>query len=350
MAPRVLLQLMEMMLVMVRTIFAGKADLALENLALRQQLAALKRKQPRPRLDDFDRAFWAAMKGQFANWADALVIVKPETVVRWHKEAFRKHWAKKSAHPPGRPGVPRALRDLIWQMASENQWGAPRIHAELLKLGLELSQATVSRYLPKRPPTPDQVERWKAFLRNHLPDLAAMDFFTIPTASFKVLYGFFIIRHDRRHIIHINVTEHPTALWVILQLREAFPFDQSVRHLIHDRDTIFCQAVRGWLSSAGIKPTRTAYHSPWQNGICERFVGTLRRELLDRVVILGEAHARRLLADYCRHYHQDRCHLGLDKDCPEPRPVQPRPPGNAKVVALLRVGGLHHRYEWKQAA
>lgn len=273
-----------------------------------------------------------------------------ETVVCWHKESFKKHWGRISRRGPGRPLVSMEIRDLVRQMAMENDWGAPRIHAELLKLGFIVSQATVSRHLPKRPAEPDKVERWKRFLRNHLPDIAAMDFFTIPTASFKLLYGLVAIHHDRRRILYINVTESPTAQWVIQQLWEAFPLTPSARYLIHDRDTKFSAAVKGWIRALGLKSVQTAFRAPWQNGICERWIGSLRRELLDHVVIFNERHARRLVGEYVKYHQIDRCHLSLAKDAPEQRPVQQRPPGDAQVIAFPRVGGIHHRYEWKQAA
>jgi len=372
MAPRILMQLTLIMVAAIRSLFADRADLAIEYIALRQQVAALKRERPHPRLDDLDRAFLVALKEKWSNWINGIILVTPDTVVRWQKERFRKYWAAKSkpGKRPGRPAVNRQIRDLIRRMARENDWGAPRIHAELLKLGLAVSQATVSRYLP-RLPAPDKVERWKKFLRNHLPDIAAMDFFAIPTASFKLLYGFLVIHHDRRRILHINVTESPTARWVIQQLREAFPGAPSAEHLIHDRDSKFSAAVRAWIKALGLESVQTAFRTPLQNAIAERLVLSIRTELLDHVVVINEAHARRLLVDWTRYYGEDRCHLSLNKDCPEPRPVQPRPPGDAEVVAFPRVGGIHpppprcqadgmvarqgcgvtgHRYEWKQAA
>jgi len=366
MAPRILSFLMATLFSLVRSLLADKAELALENLALRQQVAALKRERPFPRLDDADRAFWVALTEKWSHWVNSLILVTPDTVIRRQRERFNKYWAAKSRtrKRPGRPTVSRQIRDLIHRMARENDWGALRVHAELLpskgperppsgpvegKLGLDVSQATVSRYLPKRP-APDKVERWKKFLRNHLPDIAAMDFFTIPTASFKLLYGFFVVHHDRRRILHINVTENPTAPWVIQQLREAFPGVPSAKHLIHDRDSKFSAAVRAWIKTLGLESVQTAFRAPLQNAIAERLVLSIRTELLDHVVVFNEAHARRLLVDWTRYYGEDRCHLSLDKDCPKPRPVQPRPPGNAEVIAFPRVGGIHHRYEWKQAA
>ena len=326
-------------------------ELALENLALRQQVATLKRERPRPMLTDLDRLFWVALRDRWSDWANALIIVRPETVVRWHQDAFKRHWARLSGagKAPGRPRISREVKALIRKMATENTWGAPRIHAELLKLGFDIAEATVSRYLPRRPSDPDKVARWKAFLKNHMQDIAAMDFVTIPTASFKVLYCLFFIHHDRRRILHFNVTANPTAAWVHQQLREVFFDEPRIRYLVHDRDGKFA-GVMAWLKSAGAKSVLTSYRSPWQNGIAERWVLTLRRELLDHVVVFNEAHARRLIADFLEYYHDDRCHLSLDKDCPEPRPIQDRPPGDAEVIAIPRVGGIHHRYEWRDAA
>ena len=233
---------------------------------------------------------------------------------------------------------------------AQDGWGAPRIHAEFMKLGFAVSEMTVSRYLPRRPAEPDQVKRWVAFLRNHRNDIAAMDLFTVPTASLGLLYGFFVIEHGRRHIVHFNATFHPTAAWVMQQLRDAFPYDSAPRYLIFDRDSIFSPAVVRFVRARGIKPKRTSYRSPWQNGTAERWIGNCRREILEHVVVFGEHHLVRLMRLYLSYYHEDRRHLGLDKDSPNERPVTPRPSPTAKVVALPRVGGLHHRYESRAAA
>ena len=209
---------------------------------------------------------------------------------------------------------------------------------------------TVSRYLPRRPAAPDQIERRIAFLRNHEDDIAAMDLFTVPTASLRLLYGFFVIEHSRRHIVHFNATFHPSADWVIKQLREAFPYDTAPRYLIFDRDSIFSAAVVEFIKAMGTKPVRTSFRSPWQNGTAERWIGNCRRELLEHVVVLGERHLVRLARIYISYYHEDRCHLGLSKDTPNASAITPRPSPTATVVALPRVGGLHHRYEWHKAA
>jgi putative transposase len=347
----VTLQIMQMILAAVRGLYPDRSQLILENLALRQQVAALKRERPRPLLTDMDRLFWVALREKWSDWANALIIVKAETVVRWHRAAFKRHWARLSGSGkhPGRPCLTAEIKTLIRKMATENAWGAPRIHAELLKLDFDIAEVTVSRHLPKRPADPDKVARWKTFLKNHLPEIAAMDFLTIPTATFQVLYCFFVIHHDRRRILHFNITSNPTGAWVLQQLREAFFDEPRIKYLIHDRDSKFNGVVE-WLKSAGAKSVRTAYRSPWQNGICERFCLTLRSDLLNHVVVFNEAHARRLIADFLVYYHEDRCHLSLDKDSPEPRPIQGRPHGDAKVVAFPRVGGIHDRYEWRDAA
>jgi hypothetical protein len=302
--------------------------LIIENLALRQQVASLMKERPRPMLDDAERAFWVALRASWPGWASRLIIVQADTVARWIRERFRRHWAKLSrrCRRPGRPRIDAEIRRLIREMAQDG-WGAPRIHGELTKLGFVVSEATVSRYMPRPPVAPDQVKRWIAFLRNHKDGIAAMDFFTVPTLSLKVLYGFFVIEHGRRHVLHFNATFNPTAAWVIQQLREAFPFDTAPRHLLFDRDAIFRPAVVRFVKAMGTKPRRIPYRSPWQNPVAERWIGSCRRELLEHAV-----------------------HLGLNKDTPNKRPVTPRPSATATVVALPRVGALHHRYEWREAA
>ncbi len=351
MSRTVLVRLMGMTISLLRTLFTDRENLVLENLALRQQLAVLKREKPRSNSSRAGRTFWAVLKETWAGWVDSLIIVKPDTVVRWHRERFKNHWRKISRGRPGRPRISVELRKLIRRIASENpSWGVPRLQSELLKLGFVVSVTTVERYRPTRPTDPAKAELWKAFLRNHMPEIAAMDFCTVPTATFKVLYCFFVIHHHRRRILHFNVTEHPTMEWVIQQLRETFSSITCARYVIHDRDSKFGAAVADWLKGAGIKPVRISFRAPWQNGIAERWVRSLRTELLDHVIVLNEAHTRRLIAGYVSYYNEDRCHLTLDGDSPEHRPIQPRPPGDAEVVALPRVGGVHRRYEWRQAA
>ncbi|MCP5056282.1 MAG: transposase [bacterium] len=326
-----------------------RGEQAIVELTLRQQLATYAHNRRRPRLRPLDRAFWVALSRLWPRWRSALVIVKPETVVRWHREGFRRHWTLISKPGPGRPPISKEVQQLIVRMAAESPWRARKIQAELLKLGIRLSLATVSRYLPARPPDPDAQQRWKTFLRNHKEVVAGMDFFVVPTVRFRLLYVWFVLDHGRRRVLHFNVTEHPTAGWVIQQLRVTFPGEASHRFLIHDNDAIFSAAVAKAVANLGVSPRRTAFCSPWQNGTAERFVGTVRRELLDHVVVLGEDHLRRLLRDYVDFFERDRVHTVL-RDSPLGRPVERRPSLRARVVGSPRVGGIHQRYAWSQAS
>jgi len=336
-----------------RSTLQSRNDLILENLALRQQLAILRQSNPRPKLSWPDRLFWICLHRIWPKWTTALTIVKPETVIRWHRKGFRLYWRLKSisGKKKGRPPIAKEIRQLIDRMIAENPtWGAPRIHGELLMLGIAVSERTVSRRLPKKAPDKNRAQNWLTFLKNHRQSIAAMDFFTVPTATFKILYVFFVIHHGRRAILHFNVTLHPTSDWVKQQLREAFPFERAPKYLIFDRDSIFSREVVATIKSLGISPVRTSYRSPWQNGVAERWVGSCRRELLDHAIVFNENHLRRLLKKYVAYYNEDRCHCGLQKDTPSERPVQIRPHGRAQVISLDKVGGLHHRYEWQKAA
>ena len=329
----------------------SRHDLGLELAALRQQLAVLKRKNPRPRLERFDHLFWLALRQVWYRWADVLLIVKPDTVVRWHRAGFRFYWRMLCRHRPGRPKLTHELRELIRKIAMENpSWGAPKIHGELLKLGFEVGERTVSRYLARLGRRGDPSKLWLTFLKNHREVIAAMDFFTVPTATFRLLYCFFVISHDRRTILHFNATEHPTSQWVVQQLREAFPEDTAPKYLILDRDKKFGNEVTETLKSMEIHIKRTAFRSPWQNGVAERWVGSCRRDLLDHVIVFNEAHLRRLVRDYIRYYHEDRTHDGLGKDTPARRPVERRKCRKTELFSLPRLGGLHHRYKWAAAA
>ena len=237
------------------------------------------------------------------------------------------------------------VRALIFRMASENPtWGAPRIHGELLKLGFDLSEPTVSRWLRRAPRTPDPAQRWLTFLRNHREAIAAMDFFTMPTLTFGVLYCFFVIGHDRRKILRFQVTSNPSALWIVQQMREAWPYAPAHRFLIFDRDSKFGEDVVSSAKDMGSQPVRTAFRSPWQNGVAERWVGSCRRDLLDHVLVLNERHLKRLMTEYVRYYHEDRTHLGLAKDTPASRQVAIRAACGDRIFSFPRLGGLHHRY------
>jgi transposase InsO family protein len=253
--------------------------------------------------------------------------------------AFAAIGVGKSRRRGGRSQIKSELRALIRQMSLENQlWGAPRIHGELLKLGFEVAQSSVAKYMVKRRGPPSQ--GWRTFLRNHAPDIAAMDLFVIPTIGFRLLYGFAIVRLDRRDLVWINVTTNPTAEWVARQITEAFPWDGAPRYMFRDRDRIFGTVVTRRLRTMGIRDKPIAPASPWQNGIAERLIGSIRRECLDHVIVLGEAHLRRILNSYADYYNSVRTHRSLDKDAPVSRPVQRS--GLISSDAIL--GGLHHHY------
>jgi transposase InsO family protein len=327
--------------------FRSREELLLENLALRQQLLALHAKRPRPRLSSVDKLFWVVLRKVWSGWKRSLILVTPETVVRWHRTGFRLYWSwiSRARKVVGRKPISREVRDLIFRMVAENPtWGAPRIHGELLKLGFEISERTVSRWVKRANNDPDAASRWLAFLRNHREAIAGMDFFTVPTLTFGVLYCFFVIGHDRRRILHCSVTRQPNALWIVLQLREAWGYEQPHRFLIFDRDAKFSADVISTVKQNGTEPVRTAFRSPWQNGIAERWVGSVRRDLLDAVIVLNQRHLRRLLKEYIRYYHEDRTHLGLGKDTPSGRVAASAPRCESKIISLPRLGGLHHRY------
>jgi putative transposase len=325
--------------------FRSRRSLLLENLALRQQLAVLKRRHPRPGLSPFDKLFWVVVRRFWSGWKEAQVVVTPETVVRWHRVGFRLYWRliSRVRAQVGRTQTPKEVRDLIFRMVVENPtWGAPRIHGELLMLGFDLSERTISRWMKRAPRDPEPAKRWLTFLRNHREAIAAMDFFTVPTITFGVLYWFFVISHDRRRILHFNVTKHPTSSWIIQQLREAFPFESASRFLIFDRDGEYGLEVPVAVRSLKISPVRTSFESPWQNGVAERWVESCRRDLLDHIIAFNEQHLKRLLCEYIRYYHEDRTHLGLGKGTPNYRT---RATASGRVLSLPRLGGLHHRYD-----
>jgi transposase InsO family protein len=334
-----------------RVFFRSRLDTSLEILALRQQVAVLKRKRPRPSLTRFDRFFWRALRQLWPRWSGVLVIVKPETVVGWHRVGFRLYWRWRSRLRGGRPKITQEIRTLIRTMAVENSdWGAPKIHGELLKLGFEVSESTVARYLRRLRRRGDPSKRWLAFLANHREAIVAIDFFTVPTLTFKLLYCFFVIEHGRRRILHFNVTSHPTSEWVVQQLREAFSDAGPYRYVILDHDSKFDVDVIAFLKASGLRPKRTSVQAPWQNGVAERWVGSCRREILDHVIALNEEHLRRLMRDYVNYHQDDRIHDSLNKDAPNRRSIEAKPSPHATVISRARLGGLHHRYSWREAA
>ena len=327
--------------------FKTRAALHLENLALRRQLGVLHRSVKRPRLTAADRLFRAWLSQVWAGWRSALVIVKPETVIAWHRKGFRLFWTWKIRHgQPGRPPVWKETRDPIRGMSRENPlWGAPRIHGELLELGIDIGATSVGKYMVRRRKPPSQT--WRTFLENHVKIMVSVDFFTVPTIRFQVLCVFLVLAHDRRRIVHFNVTAHPTAEWSAQPLREAFPFEQIPRYLLRDRDGIFGGEFPKDVKAMGIKEVLSAPRSPWRRACLERVIGTIRRECLDHVILFNDASLYRHVKSFLAYYHESRTHLWLAKDAPERRPVQP--PELGRIVAIPQVGGLHHRCERRAA-
>jgi len=321
--------------------------LALENLALRHQLDVLQRNVKRPRLPNRDRTLWIILLRFWADWRKSLTFVQPETVIRWHRKGFKLYWRWRSAPGwMGRRRVPKEVLDLIRRMSRTNPlWGAPRIHGELLKLGITVSQATVSKYMVRHRHPPSQ--SWRTFLENHAKDIVSVDFFTVPTVTFRVLFVFLVLSNERRHIVHFNVTESPTAVWTGQQIVNAFPWDTAPKYLLRDRDGIFGKEFIRRVDSMDIEQVLISTRSPWQNPYVERVIGSIRRECLDHTIIFNEMHLRRVLKQYFYYYHDCCTHLGLEKDCPNMRPIQPSESGI--IISEPMAGGLHHRY-FRQAA
>jgi putative transposase len=300
-------------------LFRARRSLLLENLALRQQLVVLKRRHPRPSLGTFDRLFWTGARRFWSGWKRSLIIVTPETVVRWHRTGFRLYWKliSRARKRVGRRQTPKEMRDLIFRMVAENPtWGAPRIHGELLMLDFDVSERTVSRWMKRTPRDPDLTQRWLTFLRNHREAIAAMDFFTAPG---QVRRALLLLCHQPQSSTHSPLQRHQASHdpWIVQQLREAFPFESAPRFLIFDRDAKYGLEVPIAARSLKIDPVRAAFASPWQNGVPERWVESCRRDLLDHIIAMNEGHLKRLLSQYVRYYHEDRTHLGLAKGTPD---------------------------------
>src|SRR5580700_1187066 len=328
----------------IRRDFRTRAALQAEILALRHQLLVLQRtsRGHRLRWGRADRLLWVWLSSLWCGWQSALVIVKPETVIAWHRQGFRLYWRWKSRHPLGRPSVSREVIELIRKMNLANpRWGAPRIHGELLKLGFELSQAMVAKYMVRHRRPPSQT--WRTFLRNHVKDLVAADFFVVPTVFFDLLFVFVILSHNRRRVVHFGVTPYPTAEWAARQLLEAFPWNSAPRYLLRDRDGSYGEKFGEVANCLDIREVLTAPQSPWQNAYVERLIGSIRRECLDHVVVLNETGLRRILKSYFEYYERTRTHLSLGKDAPVSRPIQTADQG--RIAEVPQVGGLHHRYE-----
>ena len=323
--------------------FRTLASVRLENLALRHQISVYKQSISRPKLRPSDRFFWVCLSRLWSGWQHALEFVQPRTVITWQKKRFRDYWRQLShIDKPGRPTLSKEVRALMQDMWRCNPtWGSPRIVGELRKLGITVAKSTVEKYRPRsrKPSSPT----WKAFLANHMQDIVACDFFTVPTVICRVLFVLIILGHERRRIVHINVTEHPTAQWTAQQIVEAFPWDTAPRYLLRDRDAIYGRVFRDRVQHLDIEEVKIAPQSPWQNPYCERVIGTIRRDVLDHVIVLNDRHLMRLLRDYVSYYHRFRTHLSLEMDCPCPRAIQP--PEMGPVRGVPEMGGLHHHYE-----
>ena len=322
------------------SLFKSRAQLEVEILVLRQQISVLGRGAPkRPRLTNVDRLLFVWLYRLCPAVIDAVTIIRPETLAGWHRTGFRAYWRWKSRSHGGHPGVCREVRDLIREMSVANPlWGASRLHGELLKLGIDVGQTTVAKYMlrHRRPPS----QGWKTFLQNHADGIASIDLVIVPTIAFRLLYELVILQHGRRQLLSVSVTSHPTAEWIAWQITEAFAWDSAPRYLARDRDGAYGSAVIERLRTMGIRDHPVAPRSPWQNGYVERLIGSIRRECLDHVIVLGEQHLRRILKAYAAYYNDVRTHLSLAKDAPRPRPVQ----GIGRVKSLPVLAGLHHHY------
>ena len=325
---------------MVVDLIRSRVMLEAEIWTLRQQINVLRRTAPKKlSFCAVDRMIFVGLYRLFPKICDALAIVKPDTLVRWHRAGFRSYWRWKSRRRGGRPIVPVEIRRLIREMSIANPlWGAPRIHGELLKLGIDIGQTSVAKYMARRRGPPSQ--GWKTFLNNHAEGIAAMDLFVVRTISFRLLYGLLIMGHGRRQILWFGVTSHPTAEWMANQLTEACGWEQAPRYLIRDRDRVFGELFVRRLRSMGIRDRPTSPRSPWQNGFAERLIGSIRRECLDHVVVFGERHLRHILLSYMKYYNEVRTHLSLEKDTPVSRAVE----RTGHILCRPVLGGLHHQY------
>jgi len=321
-------------------LFQSRASLGAEILVLRHQLNIQRRHLPkRLTLSAMDRLIFVGLSRLAPSTLNALTIVKPETVVRWHRAGFRSYWRWKSRPCSGRPTVAVEIRRLIREMSIANPlWGAPRIHGELLKLGIEIGQTSVAKYMVRRRHPPSQ--GWRTFIRNHADGIAAMDMFVVPTISFRLLYGLLIMGHGRRHILWFGVTAHPTAEWIANQVTEACGWEQAPCYLIRDRDGAYGEVYIRRLRSIGIRDRPTSPRSPWQNAYAERLIGSIRRECVDHVIVFSERHLRHLLLCYMKYYNGTRTHLSLEKDAPVSRAVDRA----GRILCRPILGGLHHRY------
>ncbi len=339
---------MSMLIGSLRNALRARQDVELENLALRHQLAVLMRSARRPRLEPADRLLWCWLSRRWSGWRSAVIVIKPDTIVRWHRRAWRRYWSWRSRRPSGRPRISAEVRDLIQRLARDNpRWGAVRIQGELRKLGIAVSARSVRRYrraVKRRPPS----QSWRTFLRNHAPQIWAADFLTVQTLTFHTLYVFFFVVHDRRRVVHLNVTAHPTAEWVWRQLIAATPWGKQPRYLVRDRDRCYGASFMPRALKLGIETILTPVQAPKANAIAERLVGTLRRECLDHLIIFNERHLLGLLREFVAHYNNGRPHRALALDTPAGT-VHLALVSGGRIIARPVLGGLLYEYE-RQAA
>lgn len=329
-----------------RALARDKSDLVLENMALRHQLLLLQRRSNKPKSKPRDRLLWSILSRSWARWRNSLLLFRPETVIGWQKAAFRFYWRWRSGPKGGRPQIDPEVARLIRRMWQVNlTWGAPRIRDELAKLGIAVSTATIRKYRPKVSRARGQ--SWKTFLENHVKEIIAVDFFVVPAVTFRWLYGFIVMAHERRRVLHFAVTDCPSAQWASQQLVNAFAFQTPPRFLLRDRDSIYGAVFAERVSALGLEELKIAPRSPWQNPYVERLIGSLRRECLDQFVILNAAHLQRVLRCFFEYYHTVRPHRSLEHDAPLLRPTED--PEQGQVIELPILGGLHHHYS-RQAA
>ncbi len=327
----------------------------MENALLRQQLIVLRRQVKRPQLTPTDRALLVLLASKLRAWKSALFVVQPDTLLRWHRQGFRLFWKRKSRPNSHRQKIPAETVELIKQMAAENHlWGAERISGELLKLDVRVSKRTVQKYMSRaRRPRPSERksnQNWSTFLHNHAHQVWACDFLPVYDLFFRPLFIFFIIELGTRRVVHFGITRSPTDMWVAQRLREATPYMEAPKYLIRDNDSKFGVSFNRVAVSSGIEVLRTPYRAPKANGFCERFLGSVRRECLDHMLIIGEKHLCRVIKEYVQYYNSARPHQGIGQAIPqvaEPY-VQKVPPrsdvANGKVMSLPVLDGLHHDY------
>jgi putative transposase len=336
-----------------------RAALAAEILFLRKQLGLYVERQKKPRRATRSIRFTLAHLARWFDWRDVLTIVKPDTLIRWHRKGFRLFWKWKSL-ANGRPRVPVDLQRLIVEMATSNPtWGEERIANELLlKIGIQISPRTVRRYMPENPnPRKATRQRWMMFVRNHAKAMIAADFFIVATAKFRLVYVLVVMEIGTRRILHVNVTPHPTALWTLQQFRECVTGDEGYRFIVHDRDSIFSSELDSSLGTLGLKVLRTPYRSPQANAFCERLIGSARRECLDFMIPFDEHHIRQILKLWSAHYNRSRPHSSLGPAFPDPSAQKAELqisrhgiPKDHRIVVKSILGGLHHEYRLQRIA